>query len=388
VAEDRVVITGKGVDRLRAGHPWVYRSDVKSADATAGAVVRVLNEQGRLLGRAFYSDRSQISVRLITHEDVPVDRAFLLERIRQAAKFREQVVSNSNAYRIVYGEGDRVPALIVDRYADCLVIQNLNQSTDRLKSLIVEILVELFAPRGILERNDPKVRLLEGLPQSISVLHGDVPDEVEISQDGIRTICYLRHGQKTGAFLDQRENYQAAASCASGEVLDCFSYQGGFALASARRARHVDAVDLSAPALSAARRNASLNVLSNISYHETNSFDLLKQFDEASRRFDTIILDPPAFAKNKDSLAAAIRGYKEINLRALKLLRPGGYLVTCSCSHHLSEPLFLELLADAATDAHRTISVVDRRTQAKDHPILLTVPETLYLKCFILRVLS
>ena len=388
MAEGRVVITGKGVDRLRAGHPWVYRSDVKSADATAGAVVRVLNEQGRLLGRAFYSDRSQISVRLITYEDVPVDRAFLLERIRQAAKFREQVVSNSNAYRIVYGEGDRVPALIVDRYADCLVIQNLNQSTDRLKSLIVEILVELFAPRGILERNDPKVRLLEGLPQSISVLHGDVPDEVEISQDGIRTICYLRHGQKTGAFLDQRENYQAAASCASGEVLDCFSYQGGFALASARRARHVDAVDLSAPALSAARRNASLNVLSNISYHETNSFDLLKQFDEASRRFDTIILDPPAFAKNKDSLAAAIRGYKEINLRALKLLRPGGYLVTCSCSHHLSEPLFLELLADAATDAHRTISVVDRRTQAKDHPILLTVPETLYLKCFILRVLS
>ena len=388
MAEGRVVITGKGVDRLRAGHPWVYRSDVKSADATAGAVVRVLNEQGRFLGRAFYSDRSQISVRLITHEDVPVDRAFLLERIRQAAKFREQVVSNSNAYRIVYGEGDRVPALIVDRYADCLVIQNLNQSTDRLKSLIVEILVELFAPRGILERNDPKVRLLEGLPQSVSVLHGDVPDEVEISQDGIRTICDLRHGQKTGAFLDQRENYQAAASCASGEVLDCFSYQGGFALASARRARHVDAVDLSAPALTSARRNASLNSLSNISYHEANSFDLLKQFDEASHRFDTIILDPPAFAKNKDSLAAAIRGYKEINLRALKLLRPGGYLVTCSCSHHLSEPFFLELLADAATDVHRTISVVDRRTQAKDHPILLTVPETLYLKCFILRVLS
>lgn len=388
MVEDRVVITAKGVDRLRAGHPWVYRSDVKSADATAGAVVRVLNEQGRFLGRAFYSDRSQISVRLITHEDLPVDRAFLLERIRQAAKFREQVVVNSNAYRVVYGEGDRVPALIVDRYADYLVIQNLNQSTDRLKSLVVDILVELFAPRGILERNDPKVRLLEGLPQSVSVLYGEVPDEVEISQDGIRTICNLRHGQKTGAFLDQRENYQAAASCASGQVLDCFSYQGGFALGAARHARHVDAVDLSATALTSARRNASLNSLSNVSFHEANSFDLLKQFDDTSRRFDTIILDPPAFAKNKDSLAAAVRGYKEINLRALKLLRPGGHLVTCSCSHHLSEPLFLELLADAATDARRTVSIVERRTQAKDHPILLTVPETLYLKCLILRALS
>ncbi len=388
MADDRVTITPKGVERLRAGHPWVYRSDVKSADATAGAVVRVLNEQGRFLGCAFYSDRSQISIRLVTDEDVSVDRAFLLERIRQAAKFRQQVVSNSNAYRVVFGEGDRIPALIVDRYADYLVMQNLNQATDRLKNVLVEILVELFSPRGILERNDPKVRLLEGLPQSVSVLYGDVPEEIEIEQDGIRTICDLRHGQKTGTFLDQRENYQAAASYATGEVLDCFSYQGGFALASARHARHVDAVDMSAPALAAARRNASINSLSNISFHEANSFDLLKQFDDVSRRFDTIILDPPAFAKNKDSLAAAVRGYKEINLRALKLLRPGGYLVTCSCSHHLSEPLFLELLADAATDAHRTISIVDRRTQAKDHPILLAVPETLYLKCFILRVLS
>jgi 23S rRNA (cytosine1962-C5)-methyltransferase len=388
VAEDRAIITAKGVERLRAGHPWVYRSDLKSADASAGAVVRVLNEQGRFLGRAFYSDRSQISVRLITHEDVPVDRAFLLERIRQAAKFRDQVVSNSNAYRLVYGEGDRIPALIVDRYADYLVMQNLNQSTDRLKGLIVDVLVELFSPRGILERNDPKVRLLEGLPQSVSVLYGEVPEEVEIDQDGIRTICDLRHGQKTGAFLDQRENYQAAAPYARGEVLDCFSYQGGFALGSARRAHHVDAVDLSSSALSSARRNASLNSLSNISFHEANSFDLLKQFDDSSRRFDTVILDPPAFAKNKESLAAAIRGYKEINLRALKLLRPGGCLVTCSCSHHLPEAHFLQLLADAATDAHRTISIVDRRTQAKDHPVLLTVPETLYLKCLILRALS
>jgi len=387
VPQDRVVITDKGADRLRVGHPWVYRSDIKSADATAGSVVRVVNEQGRFLGRAFYSDRSQISIRLVTHDDVPVDRTFLRDRILQAAKFREKVVANSNAFRLIYGEADRLPALIVDRYADYLVMQNLNQSTERLKTELVEILVELFSPRGILERNDPKVRLLEGLPQSISVLYGEVPEEIELCQDGVTSVCDLRHGQKTGAFLDQRENHHAAASYASGEVLDCFCYQGGFALAAARNAHHVEAIDLSAPAVSAAGRNAALNSLSNISFNEANSFDLLKQFDEQSRRFDTIILDPPAFAKNKDSLEAAGRGYKEINLRALKLLRPGGYLITCSCSHHLSEAHFLQILAEASADAHRTVAIVERRTQAKDHPILLTVPETLYLKCLILRAL-
>ncbi|HXO44856.1 MAG TPA: class I SAM-dependent rRNA methyltransferase [Candidatus Cybelea sp.] len=382
------MITPRGVERLRLGHLWVYRSDVRSAQADAGAVVGLSDERGNLLGRAFYSDKSQISIRLLTREDVPIDRAFFAARIRRAATYRELVVENSDACRVVYGEADLLPSLIVDRYGDYFVLQTLSQSSDRLKNLFVEILVDQFAPKGVVERNDPKVRLLEGLEQRVSVLHGDVPPEVLIKENGVTFVCDPAKGQKTGSFLDQRENHWAARRYASGDVLDCFSYQGGFALTVADRCAQVEAIDMAQAAVEAARRNLQLNSISNVYFREGNTFDLLKEYDEAGRRFQMVILDPPAFAKNRDSIPAARRGYKEINLRALKLLKPGGYLITCSCSYHITEPLFLQIIAEAATDARRNVAVVERRTQAQDHPILLTMPETHYLKCMIIKVLD
>jgi 23S rRNA (cytosine1962-C5)-methyltransferase len=387
VAEDSVVITTRGLERLRAGHPWVYRSDVRSASAETGAIVRVTDERGRYHGRAFYSDKSQIAVRLLTREDVPIDRAFFAERIRHAAAYRKTVVESTDAYRLIYGEADLLPSVVVDVYGDYLVIQTLSQSSERYKNLLCEILVEQFSPKGILERNDPKVRLLEGLEQKVSVLHGEVPEEILAKENGVAFYYDLRNGQKTGSFLDQRENHAAAGQYSSGEILDCFAYQGGFALTVANKSAHVEAVDMAPAALNAAHRNQESNAISNVTFREANTFDLLKEYDEVGRRFDTVILDPPAFAKNRDSIPAAQRGYKEINLRAMKLLKPGGYLVTCSCSYHISEPLFLQVLAEAAIDARKTVTVVERRTQARDHPILLTMPETHYLKCMIVKVL-
>ena len=387
VAEGTVVISSRGVERLRCGHLWVYRSDVRTAPAEAGAVVRISDERGRFHGRAFYSDKSQIAVRLLTHDDRPVDRAFFTERLRRAAEYRRTVVENTEAYRLVYGEADQLPSLIVDRYGDYLVLQTLSQATDRHKSLFVEILVELFSPKGILERNDPKVRLLEGLEQRVGVLHGDIPQEILAKENGVTFVYDLQKGQKTGSFLDQRENHWAARRYATGEVLDCFSYQGGFALTVADRCEHVEGIDMAPAAVEAARRNQQLNSISNVTFREGNSFDLLKEYDEVGRRFQMVILDPPAFAKNRDSIPAAHRGYKEINLRAMKILQPGGFLLTCSCSYHITEALFLQILAEAANDARKTIVVAERRTQAQDHPILLTMPETHYLKCLVVRVL-
>lgn len=387
MAEAQVIISQRGAERLFSGHLWVYRSDVRSAEATAGDVVRICDERGRFLGRAFYSDSSQISIRLLTRDDVPIDREYFAARVRAAAAYRECVVEDTQAYRLIYGEADQLPSVIVDRYADWLVLQTLSQGADRRKSEFVAILQELFSPRGILERNDPKVRLLEGLEQKVSLLAGEVPPEVVAHENNVRFHYDLYKGQKTGGFLDQRENRRAAAQYASGEALDCFAYNGGFALTIASRCQHVEAVDLSPAAIEAGRRNQELNQLSNVNFREGNAFDILKTFDEQGRRFDMVLLDPPAFAKNRASVAAARRGYKEINLRALKLLRPGAYLITCSCSHHIPEYLFLEILAEAANDARRQVVVVDRRTQSRDHPILLTMPETHYLKCLIVRVL-
>jgi len=387
VAEGTVVISSRGVERLRSGHLWVYRSDVRSAPAEAGAIVRISDERGRFHGRAFYSDKSQIAVRLLTHDDRPVDRAFFTDRLRRAAEYRRTVVENTQAYRLVCGEADQLPSLIVDRYGDYLVVQTLSQGTERNKSLFVEILVELFSPKGILERNDPKVRLLEGLEQRVSVLYGDIPQEILAKENGVTFGYDLQKGQKTGSFLDQRENHWAARRYASGEVLDCFSYQGGFALTIADKCEHVEGIDMAPAAVEAARRNQQLNSISNVTFREGNSFDLLKEYDEVGRRFQMVILDPPAFAKNRDSIPAAHRGYKEINLRAMKILQPGGFLLTCSCSYHITEALFLQILAEAANDARKTIVVAERRTQSQDHPILLTMPETHYLKCLIVRVL-
>ena len=386
--EGSVVISSRGVDRLRAGHLWVYRSDVRTAQAEPGSVVRLTDERGRFQGRAFYSDKSQIAIRLLARADVPVNRDFFAERLRRAARYRGLVVENSEACRLVYSEADLLPSLIVDRYGDYLVMQTLSQATDRLKELFLDILVELFSPKGVLERNDPRVRLLEGLDQRVGILHGEVPPEIQVKENGVTFVYDLLKGQKTGSFLDQRENHGAARRYASGNVLDCFSYQGGFALTIADRCARVEGIEMAPAALAAARRNQELNAISNVQFREGNTFDVLKEYDEADRRFQMVILDPPAFAKNRDSLPAAQRGYKEINLRALKLLEPGGFLITCSCSYHISEALFLQILAEAATDARRSVAVVERRTQAQDHPILLTMPETHYLKCLIIRVLE
>ncbi len=383
--EPQVTLTPHGSSRLLAGHFWVYRSDIRSAESVEpGDTVRLADERGRFLGKAWFSSASQIAVRLITREDIPIDDDYFRQRIETAIRFRERVVENSTAYRLLYAESDGVPSLVVDRYGETLVIQTLSQATERRKPDLVRLLQERFSPQAIVERNDPKVRLLEGLEQSVGVLAGKCEGEVQADENGLRFSYDVLRGQKTGAFLDQRENRLAASNYAMGEVLDCFCYTGGFALTAARFVRAVEGIDMSAQAVAAAQRNAQLNAISNATFREANAFDVLKQYDDAGRKFDTVILDPPAFAKNRASLPAAQRGYKEINLRALKLLKTGGILVTCSCSHHIPESLLLEIVAEASLDAHRNLVVVERRTQSRDHPILLTLPETHYLKCLLL----
>jgi 23S rRNA (cytosine1962-C5)-methyltransferase len=388
LSEGSVVISPRGVERIRAGHLWIYRSDVRETHAEPGAIVRVTDERSRFHGSAFYSDKSQISIRMLTREDVQVGREFLAGRLRRAAEYRKLVVDNSDAFRMVYSEADLLPSIIIDRYGDYLVLQTLSQGAERVKSLLAEVLVELFAPKGILERNDPRVRLLEGLDQRVGPLYGEVPSEMIVKENGISFLCDLAKGQKTGSFLDQRENHFAARRYASGNVLDCFSYHGGFALTIADKCQHVESVEMAPGAIEISRRNQELNSVANVTFREGNTFDVLKEHYEVGRRFQMVILDPPAFAKNRESVAAAQRGYKEINYRALKLLEPGGYLLTCSCSYHITEPLFLQILAEAAIDARRSIIVCERRTQAKDHPIFLTMPETHYLKCLIVKALE
>lgn len=383
-----VTITARGIERIASGHPWIYRADVADVSAAEpGAVVCLLDRKKRFWGQALYSSKSQIALRLLTREDRPFDEAFLAERIRAAVAFREQIAAGAQAYRLVAAEGDLLPSLIIDRYGTCLVIQTLSQGMDRLKPAIVEILRKGFVPLSIIERNDAAVRALEGLPEQTGVLAGEEIREVVVEENGVKFCFDLLRGQKTGGFLDQRENRAAAASYARGRALDCFTYTGGFALTLASRCESVLGVETSADALALARRNQDLNGFTNLEWKEANCFDFLKAADQEKQRFDTVVLDPPAFARQKASLESALRGYKELNLRALKILNPGGYLLTCSCSYHVSEADLLGVIADAALDAHRTVSVVERRTQSRDHPILLTVPETHYLKCLILRVL-
>lgn len=386
--EGPVVVGPRGEARVARGHPWVFRSDVvRDGQATPGAVVRVETSRARPLGFAFFSSRSEIRLRMIGRGPaLPGD--WLRERLSRALAWRETVAAGAEAYRVVHGEGDELPSLVVDRYGDYLVVQTLSQGTERAKDEIASALVELLRPKGILERNDPKVRALEGLESVVSVLRGEVPQWVEVAEGDVRLRVDLHRGQKTGLFLDQRENHLAARAYARGRVLDAFAYDGGFALQVARAAREVLAVDLSEEALERVRSNAALNGLDNVTPRVANVFDLLRAFDDARERFDTVILDPPAFAKSRSAVAKAVRGYKEINLRALKILKPGGCLVTCSCSYHVHEDDFEALLADAATDAGVPVAVVERRRQARDHPVLLGVPETHYLKCFVLRRLG
>ena len=380
-------ISRQGAERVQLGHPWVYRSDImNSGGAAPGQVVRVLDGRNNRLGAAHYSSSSQIALRMLPREVPVTDTAFFRRLITRAQKFRDQVVHDTEAYRLVHAEADLLPALIVDRYGEYFVIQTLNQGMEASKHNIVAALTELYSPLGIVERNEVAVRVKENLAQESGVLAGDVPAEIELAINGLRMGVDLLHGQKTGLFLDQRENYRAARQYGHGTVLDCFTYNGAFALHLAQAYERVEAVDSSGPSIEQARRNARRNGLDNIQFMEADVFDFLQQAAARERHFDMVVLDPPAFAKSRKHLPAAARGYKEINLKALRLLKRDGILITCSCSHHFTEAELLEVVAAASIDAAVTLRVLERRTQAKDHPILLTVPETHYLKCLVLQV--
>jgi len=383
-----VTISSRGEDRLRSGHPWIYRADVTDVRAAAGDVVLVRGPRGRPIGRALFSDRSQITLRMLAYAADEVDVSALLRtRIEAAVAFRESLAIDATACRLVHGEADLLPSLIVDRYGDYLVVQTLSQGMDRLLPAIVSVLGEVVHPRGILARNDPRARVLEGLEQQVEVLTGDVPEHVEVTEVGVTYDVDLRRGQKTGLFLDQRENRMAAAVYARGRLLDCFSYHGGFALVLGRRCRETIAIDVSEDAIARLTENASRNGIA-VETRVGNVFDELRGLERLRERFDTIVLDPPAFAKNKRAVANAQAGYKEINLRALKLLNPGGTLVTCSCSYHVNEAMFAEIVYEAAVDAQAHVTVTEKRMQGRDHPVLLGMPESYYLKCFILRKLA
>ena len=379
-----VVISARGERRVESGHPWIYRGDVVDVRAEPGEIVQVRGPRARSLGRALYSSASQITLRMLSYGDEPTDDGLIRRRIETAAAYRETLGIDATAYRLVHGEADLLPSLIVDRYGDYLVVQALSQGMDRLLPAVTEALNETVNARGILARNDPRARLLEGLEQQIAVLAGEVPDSVRVTELGIEYEVDLRGGQKTGLFLDQRENRSAAAQYARGRLLDCFTYQGGFALVLGRHSEETIAIDASEDAIARVRENALRNSVV-VDARVGNVFDELRGLERLGERFDTIVLDPPAFAKNKAAVEKARAGYKEINLRALKLLNPGGTLVTCSCSYHISEAEFAQIVYEAAVDARIHVAVVEKRMQGRDHPVLLGVPETYYLKCFILR---
>jgi 23S rRNA (cytosine1962-C5)-methyltransferase len=388
-----IKVSPRGASRLKAGHVWVYRSDIVSAENIApGAIVRVTDQRGKPMGTALYSSSSQIAIRMISPEPVADFPALLRQRITESITYRQPLVRDTDAYRVIFSEADFLPGLIVDRYRDILSVQILTQAMDAnlSRETVISELTRSFKPVSIIERVDPRVRELETLPARASGLLQGGTTATTFTMNGVQFHFDALQGQKTGAFLDQRENYAAAAQYAHGEALDIFCYQGGFALHLAGRCSQVSGVDSSRPALEVADQNAALNQQllqgKEIEWIEANAFDLLKDYSSSDRRYDTIVLDPPAFAKSKRDLDTALRGYKELNLRALKMLRPGGILVTCSCSYHVGQSDFLEMLAAAALDVHRTLRLLEVRGQAKDHPILLNVPETAYLKCVVASV--
>jgi 23S rRNA (cytosine1962-C5)-methyltransferase len=384
----KLKVSARGATRLKSGHVWVYRSDVLSADGIPpGSLVAVTDERGKPLGTALYSSSSQIAIRLISPHPVADFPALVRQRIADAITYRKPLVRDTNAYRIVFSEADLLPGLIVDRYNDILSLQILTQAIDvsTVRETVLSSLMEHLLPASVIERVEPRVRDLEALPaRSSGLLHG-TKTATTFAMNSVQFNFDALEGQKTGAFLDQRENYAAAAQYAHGDALDMFCYQGGFALHLAPHCSHVTAVDSSRPALEVADQNATLNGR-DIEWIEANAFDLLKDYASSGHLYDTIVLDPPAFAKSKRDLDAAMRGYKELNLRALKMLRPGGILVTCSCSYHVGQANFLDMLAGSAVDTHRTVRLLEVRGQAKDHPILPSVPETAYLKCVIASV--
>ena len=380
-----VTISARGEQRVRHGHPWIYRADVVEVDAAGGDLVEVLGPRQRAVGHALFSDRSQISIRMLSRGEAPVDDSLIHARLEAALRYRASLHLDANAYRLVHGEADLLPSLVVDKYGDYLVVQTLSQGMDRLLPSITASLLRLVEPAGILARNDPKVRTLEGLPQSVDVLHGTIPASVIVREGPVEYDVDLRRGQKTGLFLDQRENREAAARYAHGRLLDCFSYNGGFALRLARQCAEAEAVDISSDAVERIRANAVRNNVPHLQAREANVFDELRRLERAGARYDTLVLDPPAFAKNKAAVPNALAGYKEINLRAMRLLSPGGYLITCSCSYNVNEEMFEAMLHEASADSHTSMTIVEKRMQGRDHPVLVGVPETYYLKCFILR---
>lgn len=390
-SEPSIVVSHSCARRMRGGHPWGFRGEIRKrrGHPRPGDVCAAVDERGRFQCWAFYSPLPLISLRAVSYDrEAPPDDALWIQRIHQAAELRRRLVpADTTAMRVVYSEADGLPGLIADRYGEILVVQLLNQGIEQLRPLLTQALVDVWAPAGILARNDQKVRELEGLEQSVEVLHGQVPDEVEVLENGLRFVVEPRVGQKTGAYLDQRETRLAARDYARGRVLDAFTYQGWFAINMAGGAREVIALDGSAPALAVLERNLALNGLTNVTPTQANAFDWLKAAADQEERFDTVLLDPPAFCKNKHSIESGMRGYKEVNLRAMKLLQPGGILITSSCSYHLTEERFLDVLIQAASDSRRTLQILDRRGQGRDHPRLLGHPESYYLKTFILRVL-
>jgi 23S rRNA (cytosine1962-C5)-methyltransferase len=378
--------------RMRSGYLWIFAGEIARIDGTAedGDVVDVRAYRGRWVGRGFLNRRSSLTVRLLTHRPEEIDEGFFRRRLADAwASRRRMLPGGLDACRVISGEGDLLPGLIVDRYADLLVIQTLSLGMDVRKVMLVDLLTELLAPAAVYERNDPHVRTLEGLPQQVGWLRGARDPVVEIHEGPARFLVDVAGGQKTGFFLDQRENRLATATLAKdGEVFDAFCYTGAFAVhAALGGAKTVTAVDSSADALSLARRNAALNGAGErVQFVEANVFNELRRLAELPPRFDVVILDPPAFARSKDALPRAVGGYKEINLRALKILRPGGVLVTCSCSSHMDETLLQAVVAEAAVDAKRDVRLVESRGHPRDHPVHPAMPETRYLTCLIIEV--
>jgi 23S rRNA (cytosine1962-C5)-methyltransferase len=391
-------ITRRAAQRLRAGHVWVYRSDLAAdVQAAPGALVEVRDDRGAVLGAALYSSASQIALRLIARH-VPGREellALVRRRLDAALEYRRRVVRESDAYRVVFSEADALPGLIVDRYHDIVTFQVLTQAFDQpdLRAAVVRWIEQELSPQSTSERVEPRIRELEALPPRPSgIVSGDTAHTSTVfTVNGVRLKYEAAAGQKTGAFLDQRENYATAErwACtgARGDALDVFCYQGGFALHLARTCERVTAVDSSRPALEVAEQNEKLNFdRERIEWLEANAFEVLRDYAEAGRQYDTIVLDPPAFAKSARHVPSALRAYKELNLRALKMLRPGGVLVTCSCSFHVGEAEFVAMLASAAQDAHRTLRVLETRGAALDHPYVVSIPETHYLKCVVAAI--
>ena len=377
-------VSPRGADRWRQGHPWIYRSDVLAGPDQPG-VVTVREQRGRVIGRALWSPASEIRLRLLDRRDVPIDAVWWRERLLACQARRAGI--DASAYRLVHAEGDLLPSLIVDRYDRWLVVQLLSAGLETMREIILDALVEVAKPEGILLRNDVGVRRHEGLAEEVVEARGSVPHAIEVREGGIRFLAAPWDGQKTGAFLDQRDNRLLAGGLMppGGRALDCFAYHGSFALHLAARAREVVALDVSGPALARGRENAELNGLDNIAWLEADAFEQLRRWERERERFDVVVVDPPAFAKSRSTVPAALRGYREINLRAMRLLSPGGALLTASCSWHVNRALFLEALAGAAADSGRNLRLVRILAQAADHPELITVPETGYLKGAVLR---